>query len=86
MHPDSAQLEILIWELPWKAEILEPLVPLDGQVVRSDDDGIVSFISRGKRYPVPNASWLGCRVGERRTPRDVPARSLAPYPVGEPLD
>jgi hypothetical protein len=86
LHPDSAQLEILIWELPWKAEILEPLVPLDGQVVRADDDGTVYFVSRGKRYPVPNASWLLCRVGERRTPRDVPARSLAPYPTGEALD
>jgi hypothetical protein len=86
LHPDHEQLEVLLWELPWKAEALEPLVPLDGQVVRTEDDEMVFFVSRGKRFPIARPSWLLSRTGERRTPRTLAAGALRAYPVGEPLD
>ena len=78
LHPDCAQLEVLLWEFPWEVPALEPLVPLDGQVVRADDDPTVYFISRGRRYPVPHPSWLLGRVGARRTPQSLLANCALP--------
>jgi len=84
-HPDIAQLEVLLWELPWEVPALEPRLPLDGQVVRTADDERAYFVSRGKAFPVERPSWLESRFGDRRTPRTVDAAELKRYPVGEPL-
>jgi hypothetical protein len=86
-HPDAAQLEVLLWELPWRPPDLEPVLPLDGAVVRAEgDDPTLYFVSRGVRYPVSRTSWLASRSGALRTPRVVPDATLAPYRLGEPLD
>jgi hypothetical protein len=86
-HPDFDQLEVLLWELPWRPPDLEPLLPLDGAVVRAEgDDPTLYFVSRGIRHVVSRPSWLASRFGALRTPREVPAAELRRYRLGEPLD
>jgi hypothetical protein len=84
-HPERAQLEILLWELPWAVPRLEPRGALDGDVVRREDDGALYFVSRGRAYSVPARDWLASRSGERRAPRTVSAAALAACEVGEAL-
>ena len=84
-HPDIAQLEVLLWELPWAVPALEPRMPLDGRVVRTAANEQPYFLSRGRAYPIERPSWLLTRYGERRTARVVDAAELARYPLGEPL-
>jgi hypothetical protein len=83
-HPDVAQLEILLWELPWDVPALAPVSPYDGKVVRTASDDTPFFVSRGRAYPVPT-TWLAGRVGERRSPRVIPDAELAGLPRGEQL-
>ena len=84
-HPDSDQLEILLWELPWDVPALQPHGPLDGQVVKPEGEEQPYFVSRGIAYPIGRASWIGGRSGGRRTPRAVAADALADYPRGATL-
>lgn len=83
-HPDVAQLEILLWELPWEVPALAARTPLDGQVVCTAADATPLFVSRGRAYPVTPA-WLASRTGPRRTPRIVDDAELADIPRGELL-
>lgn len=83
-HPDLAQLEVLLWELPWDVPALAPRSELDGAVVRAASDPTPHFVSRGVAYPV-RGSWVASRTGERRTPRIVGDEILARYPRGETL-
>ncbi|MDB5092783.1 MAG: hypothetical protein JWO85_884 [Candidatus Eremiobacteraeota bacterium] len=83
-HPDVAQLEILLWELPWDVPALAPVSPYDGKVVRTASDDTPFFVSRGHAYPV-RTTWLAGRVGERRSPRVIPDAELAGLPRGEQL-
>jgi hypothetical protein len=83
-HPDVAQLEILLWELPWDVQALAPVSAFDGKVVRTASDETPLFVSRGVAYPV-RTSWLAGRVGERRSALVVPDAELAGLPRGEPL-
>ncbi len=84
-HPDWQQLEILLWELPWSVPALDPVHPLDGQVVVSPDDGFAHFVSRGRRYPIARPSGLASRTGERRLPKVVDPAELEQLPVGVTL-
>ncbi len=84
-HPDVAQLEILLWELPWEVPALAPVLPLDGSVVRTEADARPFFLSRGRAYPIERPSWLLTRFGERRTPRVIDPAELARYTLSEPL-
>ena len=84
-HPDSDQLEILLWELPWDVPALAPHGPLDGQVVQPEGDEQAYFVSRGRAYPIGRRSWLTGRVGDRRIPRVVAPADLAAFPAGAAL-
>jgi hypothetical protein len=84
-HPDLAQLEVLLWELPWEVSRLERRSPLDGEVVVRASDGIPFFVSRGVAYQVLQHSWVLSRTGERRTPRVVDPHEFDGCALGEPL-
>jgi hypothetical protein len=84
-HPDVAQLEILLWELPWSVPALAPVHALDGQVVVAPSGGYAHFVSRGRRYPISRSTWLESRTGERRTPKLVDGRELEGLALGAPL-
>lgn len=84
-HPDVAQLEILLWELPWSVPALAPVHAFDGQVVVARTGGYAHFVSRGSRYPISRTTWLESRTGERRTPELVDARELEGLPLGATL-
>lgn len=84
-HPDRAQLEILLWELPWEVPRLERRSALDGKVVARASDGAAFFVSCGVAYPIAQLSWLLSRAGERRTPVAVDDAELAKLEVGELL-
>jgi hypothetical protein len=84
-HPDVAQLEILLWELPWSVPALEMQHQLDGQVITASGTDEAHFVSRGRRYPISRPTWLESRTGERRTPKIVDARELEGLPSGAPL-
>jgi hypothetical protein len=84
-HPDIAQLEILLWELPWEVPALAPRSPFDGQVVRASDGATPLFVSRGVAYPV-SAAWLASRTADRRVPYTVEdGAALNALPRGEAL-
>ena len=84
-HPDREQLEILLWELPWKVPFLESDRRLDGKVVSVGDDPTPYFISRGRAHAIVRPSWLASRTGERRTPQPVDAAEFKAYELGDPL-
>lgn len=84
-HPDRAQLEVLLWELPWEVPRLERRSPLDGRVVVRASDHVPYFVSRGTAYPIRQASWLLSRSGARRTPVLVDDAELASCTMGDPL-
>jgi hypothetical protein len=83
-HPDVADLEILLWELPWDVPALAARTPLDGHVVRTAGDESPLFVSRGIAYPV-TPQWLASRPGDRRAARIVEDAALAALPRGELL-
>jgi len=84
-HPDREQLEILLWELPWAVPALRSDRPLDGSVVRVAGDPTPYFLSGGRAHPIPRASWLASRFGERRIPRLVDRAELDRYDRADPL-
>jgi hypothetical protein len=83
-HPQHAQLEVLLWELPWEVPALARVSPLDGRVVRTPAEPTPHFVSRGVAYPV-RQTWLDSRFGTRRTPELVEEGMLALLPRGEAL-
>lgn len=84
-HPDWAQLEILLWELPWPVPALAKQHEFDGHVVATSAASHVHFVSRGRRFPIGRSSWLASRFGERRVPKMVDAAELERLPVGATL-
>ncbi len=75
-HPEAAQLEVLVWELPWEPLELARVSPFDGNVVEAPD-GTTYFVSSGKRREV-DPSWLLSRGPERlRTPIQIGESELA---------
>jgi hypothetical protein len=84
-HPDWAQLEVLLWELPWAVPALAKQHEFDGQVVATSGASHVHFVSRGRRFPIGRPSWLLSRAGARRVPTIVEAAELERLPVGATL-
>ncbi len=83
-HPEAAQLEVLVWELPWEPLELARVSPLDGTAVVAPD-GKTYFVSSGKRREV-DSSWLMSRGPERlRTPTTVGAFDLENLPLASRL-
>ncbi len=85
VHPDSAQLEVLLWELPWDVPGFAP-GPLEGRMVQVIEmPSAFFFVSRGVRYPIERSFWMAARFGERRTPVPVHAADLTALRLGEAL-
>lgn len=83
-HPERAQFEVLLWELPWDVPALTATSPLDGRVVRTASDATPRFVSRGVAYPV-RPGWLASRFGARRAPELIPDEALGNITPGETL-
>lgn len=83
-HPESDQLEVLLWELPWEPLELKRKSPYDGSVVMGSD-AIPYFVSSGTRRKVSPA-WLASRGPERlRHPMGISDGSLREIAVKDDL-
>lgn len=58
----SADLEILLWELPWTVPALSARSDHDGAVVRLADEPHLYFVSRGVRYWIADLAWISSRT------------------------
>jgi hypothetical protein len=83
-HAHREQLEVLLWELPWRSPVLADASPLDGRVVSGTNDSTPLFVTRGVAFPVSPA-WLASRFGPRAQVDLVPDDALAALPRGETL-
>jgi|GEM_PF-714412 len=86
--PWAGELEILLWELPWKVRALRSVTEHDGAIVAVAGDLAQYFVSRGSRRLIPNdsGSWILSRARLRDEPvRIISVSALDTIPEALPL-
>jgi len=86
-NPWSEQLEILLWELPWKVPALGKPRTLDGSVVKTASSDALYFVSRGRRRMLKAPqSWLASRAFlDPETVKTISPKRMQSLPEESPL-
>lgn len=83
-HPEHAQLEVLLWELPWRVDSVRAH-PWDGAIVQSAGDTRRWFVSRGVRYRIEDDTWLASHPAASRVVFHADADRIESLPEGPSL-